>query len=106
MPKAVKNRVSSNDRTFIKNAGKLISVGIISETNADMYMNFLIFVNIATTLFPGILFQLFLPCILLNFSFILFRINACWNHTDSLIGTQNSIWSDSENLMYQKKQGL
>lgn len=52
-----------------KNAGKLISARIISEINADMYMNFqssMILVNVATTLFPGILFQLFFPCILLN----------------------------------------
>lgn len=43
MPKAVKNRISSNDRIFIKNAGKLISAEIISETDADMYMNISIF---------------------------------------------------------------
>jgi putative AIP processing-secretion protein len=39
--------------------------------------------NIVTTLFLGILFQLFVPCILLNLSFIPLRINAGGYHADN-----------------------
>lgn len=52
-----------------KNAGKLISARIISETDADMYMNFSIFmiiVNNSTTLFFRIMFHLLASCIVLT----------------------------------------
>lgn len=50
------------------NAGKQIGARIISEIDVDMYMNFqssIILVNIAIILFFAILFQLFVPYILL-----------------------------------------
>lgn len=64
--------------------GKLNSAEIISETYADVYINFsMILVNIATILFLGILFQLFVPCILLNLSFIPLCIYADEHNVDS-----------------------
>lgn len=44
----------------------------------------MILVNIAPTIFPGILFQLFLLCILLNLSFISLRIDTDLDHVGSL----------------------
>ena len=72
MPKAVKNRVSSNDRTFIKKMQGSWSVPELFPKQMQIciwiFQFPMILVNIATTLFPGILFQLFVPCILLSFS--------------------------------------
>lgn len=45
----------------------------------------MILVNIATTLFPGILFQLFVLCILLNFSSIPLCINVDEHNADNLV---------------------
>lgn len=76
------------ERLSQKFAGKLIRTGIISETDADVYVYgffqlAMMLLNIVTTLFLGILFQLLIPCILLNLSYIPLRINAGGHHADS-----------------------
>lgn len=45
----------------------------------------MILINIETTLFLGILFQLFVPCILLNLLLIPLHINLCLYHIDNLL---------------------
>ena len=76
------------ERLSEKFAGKLISAGIISETEADVYVYgffqlAMMLLNIITTLFLGVLFQLLIPCILLNLSYIPLRMNAGGHHADS-----------------------
>ena len=76
------------ERLSEKFAGKLISAGIISETEADVYVYgffqlAMMLLNIITTLFLGVLFQLLIPCILLNLSYIPLRLNAGGHHADS-----------------------
>ena len=76
------------ERLSEKFAGKLISTGIISETDADVYVYgffqlAMMLLNIVTTLLLGILFQLLIPCILLNLSYIPLRMNAGGHHADS-----------------------
>lgn len=76
------------ERLSKKFAGKLISTGIISETDADVYVYgffqlAMMLLNIVTTLLLGILFQLLIPCILLNLSYIPIRMNAGGHHADS-----------------------
>ena len=78
------------ERISEKFAGKLISAGIISETDADVYVYgffqlAMMILNIVTTLLLGILFQLLIPCILLNLSYIPLRMNAGGHHADSPI---------------------
>ena len=64
-----------------KFAKKLIQAEIIPESDADIYVfgcyQFgMMLLNIVTTIGLGILFRLFLPCVLLNLSFIPIRISA------------------------------
>lgn len=76
------------ERLSQKFAGKLISTGIISETDADVYVYgffqlAMMLLNIVTTFLLGVLFQLLIPCILLNLSYIPLRMNAGGHHADS-----------------------
>ncbi|MBQ8350234.1 MAG: accessory gene regulator B family protein [Ruminococcus sp.] len=76
------------ERLSEKFAGKLISAGIISETNADVYVYgffqlAMMILNIVTTIILGVLFKLLIPCILLNLSYIPLRMNAGGHHADS-----------------------
>ncbi|HEZ7986803.1 MAG TPA: accessory gene regulator B family protein [Ruminococcus sp.] len=76
------------ERLSQKFAGKLISAGIISETDADVYVYgffqlAMMLLNIVTTLLLGVLFQLLIPCIVLNLSYIPLRMNAGGHHADS-----------------------
>lgn len=76
------------ERLSEKLTGKLIRAGIISETDTDVYVYgffqlAMMLLNIVTTLFLGILFQLLIACILLNLSYIPLRINAGGHHADS-----------------------
>lgn len=76
------------ERLSEKLTGKLIRARIISETDTDVYVYgffqlAMMLLNIVTTLFLGILFQLLIPCILLNLSYIPLRINAGGHHADS-----------------------
>lgn len=76
------------ERLSQKFAGKLISSGMISETDADVYMYgffqlAMMLLNIVTTLLLGVLFQLLIPCILLNLSYIPLRMNAGGHHASS-----------------------
>lgn len=76
------------ERLSEKFAGKLISTGIISETDAEIYVygffqTVMLVLNVATTLFLGIIFQMIIPCILLNLAYIPIRISAGGHHADS-----------------------
>ena len=76
------------ERLSEKFAGKLISTGIISETDAEIYVygffqTVMLVLNVATTLFLGIIFQMISPCILLNLAYIPIRISAGGHHADS-----------------------
>ena len=71
-----------------KFAKKLIQAEIIPESDADIYVSGcyqfgMMLLNIVTTIGLGILFRLFLPCVLLNLSFIPIRISAGGHHADS-----------------------
>lgn len=71
-----------------KFAGKLISEGIIPEEDAEIYsygffQSCMLLFNIVTTLFLGIIFQLLVPCIVLNMVFIPLRINAGGHHAEN-----------------------
>lgn len=71
-----------------KFVGKLINAGIISETDADVYLYgffqlAMMLLNIATTILLGVLFKLLLPCILLNVSYIAIRTSAGGHHAGS-----------------------
>lgn len=76
------------ERLSEKFAGKLVHAGIISETDADVYMygffqGMMLFLNVVTTLLLGLLFQELLLCILLNAAYIPIRISAGGHHADS-----------------------
>lgn len=76
------------DQISKKFAWKLINAGIIVEEDADVYIYgffqaCMMLLNIGTTLFLGIIFQLLIPCIVLNVTFIPLRINAGGHHADS-----------------------
>ncbi len=76
------------ERLSEKFAGKLIRAGIISETDADVYVYgffqlAMMLLNIVTTLLLGALFQLLIPCILLNLFYIPLRMNAGGHHANS-----------------------
>lgn len=76
------------ERLSEKFAGKLISAGIISEADADVYIygffqTIMMLLNVATTILLGILFKLLFPCILLNLSYIPLRVNAGGHHAES-----------------------
>ena len=76
------------ERLSEKFVGKLISGGIISETDADVYLFgffqlVMMLLNIVTTIVLGVLFELLLPCILLNVSYIAIRTSAGGHHADS-----------------------
>ena len=71
-----------------KFAWKLIDAGIIAEEDADVYIYgffqaCMMLLNIATTIFLGMIFQLLIPCIVLNATFIPLRMNAGGHHADS-----------------------
>ena len=76
------------ERLSEKFAGKLIKAGIISETDADVYIygffqTIMMLLNVMTTLLLGILFKLLVPCILLNLAYIPIRTNAGGHHASS-----------------------
>lgn len=76
------------ERLSEKFVGKLINAGIISETDADVYMYgffqlVMMLLNIVTTIVLGALFKLMLPCILLNISYIAIRTSAGGHHAGS-----------------------
>lgn len=76
------------ERISEKFAGKLIQAGIISEEDTDVYtygffQSAMMILNIATTLILGIVFQLLIPCILLNLAYIPIRTNAGGHHASS-----------------------
>ena len=76
------------ERLSEKFVGKLINAGIISETDADVYVYgffqlVMMLLNIATTIVLGVLFKLLLPCILLNISYIAIRTSAGGHHAGS-----------------------
>lgn len=76
------------ERLSEKFAGKLIKAGIISEEDTDVYVYgffqvSMMLLNIVTTLILGIVFQLLIPCILLNLAYIPIRINAGGHHANS-----------------------
>lgn len=71
-----------------KFAWKLIDAGIIAEEDVDVYIYgffqaCMMLLNIATTIFLGMIFQLLIPCIVLNATFIPLRMNAGGHHADS-----------------------
>ncbi len=76
------------ERLSEKFVGKLINSGIISETDADVYMYgffqlVMMLLNIATMIALGVLFKLLFPCILLNISYIVIRTSAGGHHAGS-----------------------
>lgn len=76
------------ERLSEKFAGKLVHAGVISETDADVYVygffqGMMLLLNVLTTLLLGILFQQLLFCILLNAAYIPIRISAGGHHADS-----------------------
>lgn len=76
------------ERLSEKFAGKLIKAGIISKADADVYtygffQTAMMLINIVTTLILSILFQLLVPCILLNLAYIPIRTNAGGHHASS-----------------------
>ncbi len=76
------------ERLSEKFAGKLISAGIIPEEDSEIYsygffQSCMMLFNIVTTLFLSIIFQLLVPCIVLNMVFIPLRMNAGGHHADS-----------------------
>lgn len=76
------------ERISEKFAGKLIQAGIISEEDTDVYaygffQSVMMILNIVTTLILGIIFQLLLPCIILNLAYIPIRVNAGGHHASS-----------------------
>lgn len=76
------------ERLSEKFVGRLIRNGIISETDADVYVYgffqlVMMLLNIATTILLGVLFKLLLPCILLNISYIAIRTSAGGHHAGS-----------------------
>ncbi len=76
------------ERLSEKFAGKLIQAGIISEEDTDVYtygffQAVMMLFNIVTTLILGIVFQLLIPCILLNLAYIPLRTSAGGHHADS-----------------------
>ncbi len=76
------------ERLSEKFTGKLIQAGIISEKDTDVYaygffQSVMMILNIVTTLILGIVFQLIIPCILLNLAYIPIRTNAGGHHASS-----------------------
>ena len=76
------------ERLSEKFAGKLVSAGIISEADTDVYVYgffqaVMLLLNVVTTLLLGSIFQLLIPCILLNLAYIPIRINAGGHHANS-----------------------
>ncbi len=71
-----------------KFAEKLVRAGIVSETDADVYVYgffqlAMLLLNIITTILLGILFQSLLLCLLLNAAYIPIRLSAGGHHADS-----------------------
>lgn len=78
------------ERLSEKFAGKLIQTGIISEEDTDVYsygffQSVMMILNIVTTLILGIMFQLLIPCIILNLAYIPIRTKAGGHHASSPI---------------------
>ncbi len=76
------------ERVSKKFAGRLIQAGIISEDGIDVYaygffQSVMMILNIVTTLILGIIFQLLVPCIILNLAYIPVRTNAGGHHASS-----------------------
>lgn len=76
------------ERLSEKFAGKLIQAGIISEEDTDVYtygffQAVMMLFNIVTTLILGVVFQLLIPCILLNLAYIPLRTSAGGHHASS-----------------------
>lgn len=76
------------ERLSEKFAKKLIRAGVISESDADVYVygffqTIMLLLNVATTLLLGVLFQRLILCILLNLAYIPIRISAGGYHASS-----------------------
>lgn len=76
------------ERLSEKFAGELVSAGVISETDADVYMFgffqvVMLLLNVLTTFILGVVFRLIIPCIILNLAYIPIRISAGGHHADS-----------------------
>ncbi len=76
------------ERLSEKFAGRLIQAGIITEEDTDVYtygffQSVMMILNIVTTLILGIVFQLLIPCIILNLAYIPIRTNAGGHHASS-----------------------
>jgi len=72
----------------IKISQKMIKYDIISEVDEEVYSYgiyqfIMLLFNLLTSFLLGLLFQLLIPCIVLNISYILIRINAGGYHADS-----------------------
>lgn len=71
-----------------KFAAKLVDTGIISESDADVYVFgfyqiVMLLLNVVTTLILGAAFQCVLFCILLNAAYIPIRVSAGGHHADN-----------------------
>lgn len=76
------------ERLSEKFAGELVSAGVISETDADVYMFgffqvVMLLLNVLTTFILGVVFRLIIPCIILNLAYIPIRTSAGGHHADS-----------------------
>lgn len=98
------------ERLSEKFARKLINTGIISETDADLYVYgffqlAMMILNIVTTLFLGILFQLLIPCILLNLIHpaVLFVLSVVVIWSLAPVEAENNPWEDTEKFIYRRK---
>lgn len=72
----------------LKISQKMIKYDIISEADEEVYSYgiyqfIMLLLNLVTSFLLGLLFQLLIPCIVLNISYILIRINAGGYHADS-----------------------
>ena len=74
-----------------KFASKLVSAGVVSEENSDIYVYgcfqfIMLILNIITTLIISIVLHMVLQCVLLNAVYIPIRLAAGGNHADSSFG--------------------
>lgn len=72
----------------LKISQKMIKYDIISKADEEVYSYgiyqfIMLLLNLVTSFLLGLLFQLLIPCIVLNISYILIRINAGGYHADS-----------------------
>ena len=72
----------------LKISQKMIKYDIISKADEEVYSYgiyqfIMLLLNLVTSFLLGLLFQLLIPCIILNISYILIRINAAGYHADT-----------------------